>query len=214
MGLIIWIIIIIWVCVAVSKNKNQKQGGNNAGAGRLVNQPNRSMNQPKRSVNQSNGSMNQGYVNGGNSWADNNRKQQELKARLEKKYKSTAGNYKGTAQKPMGDILERAKASVAEEFSSEESFEAKAVGVNASNNTMSFTSATYQNPKKDIERQKELERKVAEKMAKAEREEAKQDEENTLYAVEDLMIKGPYMELTFERDFLAEGIDMLNRIQA
>lgn len=34
-----------------------------------------------------------------------------------------------------------------------------------------------------------------------------------LEAVYDLMVKGPNLELTFERDFLGEGLDMLNRIQ-
>ena len=32
--------------------------------------------------------------------------------------------------------------------------------------------------------------------------------------IEDLMIKGPNMEIAFERDFLSEGLDILNRIQA
>ncbi len=35
-----------------------------------------------------------------------------------------------------------------------------------------------------------------------------------LDAVWDLMVKGPDMEITFARDFIAEGVEMLNRIQA
>lgn len=35
-----------------------------------------------------------------------------------------------------------------------------------------------------------------------------------LEEVWDLMVKGPNLELTFSRDFIAEGVEMLNRIQA
>ena len=38
-------------------------------------------------------------------------------------------------------------------------------------------------------------------------------QENVLKEVEDIMVKGYDGSLTFERDFVAEGIEMLNRIQ-
>lgn len=41
-----------------------------------------------------------------------------------------------------------------------------------------------------------------------------QQESMDMGAVYDLMAKGPDLELAFERDFIAEGLEMLNRIQA
>lgn len=41
-----------------------------------------------------------------------------------------------------------------------------------------------------------------------------QEESLDLDAVWELMVKGPNLELAFERDFIAEGVEMLNRIQA
>jgi len=219
MGLIIWIIIIIWIAVVLSKNKGQKQNQKYP----VNRQP---INLGNKPVNQQN--VYRSQTKKEETWEDANRKQLELKARLEKKYKNSAGRYnngsdqyknssgqyKGVPAKPMGDILERAKASVAEDFNVNQGFEEKAVGITPSDSGIIQKDVTYQNPKADLAKQKEIQRKVAEKLEKAEQESARQEEENVLKVVEELMVKGPNMELTFERDFLAEGMDMLNRIQA
>lgn len=114
-------------------------------------------------------------------------KQQELKGRLSKKYNNKyAGN-------PQGDILQRAKAS-------------ETVGIRANSANKIYPD--------DWSRQKDMERRIAEKLVAAEKLEAEKCQQNhVLQTVEDLMIMGPDTNLAFERDFLSEGMDMLNRIQ-
>lgn len=215
MGLIIWIIIIIWVVVAVSKNKTNNTGTKHTSSQTVVN---RQMNQTAKKAD-TNQWKEQRQVSQ-DSWVDSNRKQQELKERLAKKYNRPIGQ-------PQGDILQRAKASVAEDFSNsgydkqeaesngtdKESFEARAIGISPQRN-MKIEEAIYKKPIDDQTRKQEMERRVAEKLEAAEWKEGQKDSENVLRTVEDLMIMGPNTELTFSRDFLAEGMDMLNRIQA
>lgn len=57
-------------------------------------------------------------------------------------------------------------------------------------------------------RQQEMERRIAEKLATAEAEQS-----DIMRAVEDLMVKGPDTSIAFERDFVSEGLELLNRIQ-
>lgn len=99
--------------------------------------------------------------------------QQELKERLSKKYRKPSEV----------DILQKAKETVKEEFSSRESLS---------------------------QNQKELEKRVAEKLAE-QKTYTEKDGESVLHTVRELMVKGPSTDLAFERDFLAEGMEMLNR---
>ena len=56
-------------------------------------------------------------------------------------------------------------------------------------------------------------RNVVEQELAEQRELELQPQENVLKEVEDIMVRGYDGSLTFERDFVAEGIEMLNRIQ-
>ena len=179
-GVIIWFVIIIWIVYAVSR-KNQQAG--NAGQRKpntapnrpskavpnqpsrpVLNQPSKAVpNQPSRPVlNQPSKAVPnqpakaagknpsydpwQGYNQSGNAM-----KQQATKERLQKKY--------NRAPQKQDDILQRARASVAEDFD--------------------------QDGHSDIMKQ-----------------------------VEDLMVKGPDTTIAFERDFVSEGLELLNRIQS
>ena len=127
-------------------------------------------------------------------WMTAQEKQQETKARLEAKYKAVP--------KPAreSEILKRAMASVNEDFSKNVTDEKE-----EESNSKNWEA---------INKQKEIERRVAAKLASEEEIEAdKQQQYHLIQTVEDLMIKGPNTELAFERDFLAEGMDMLNKIQ-
>lgn len=94
-------------------------------------------------------------------------------------------------------ILNRAKASVEEDF---------AEAVDTPKTKEQWQQSTEQ-------RQRELARKVEEKMNLAETTQM-EDNSDIMKQVEDLMVKGPDTSMIFGRDFLAEGMDMLNRIQA
>lgn len=189
-GFVIWVIIVIWVVVAASKKaeKNKEKGidskpENRRPAGTVQNRTSQSTASPRKE-------QWQGYNQSGNQM-----KQQELKERLSKKYNQYAG-------KPQGDILQRAKASVEDDFLKN--------GYDV-NEASSDSNVKYPD---DQSRQKDLERRVAEKLAAAEGlENERYQQEHVLQTVEDLMVKGPDVKLTFERDFLSEGTDMLNRIQ-
>lgn len=211
MGFIIWIIIIVWVVLSISKSKAGGTGGKNSGSQTITNH------QRSQTVNRQRSQTANRQMD---SWVDSNRKQQELKERLSKKYGSKAGQSKG-------DILQRAKASVEEDFSDDGydkpkadsnrtnkgSFEARPMGISPQRN-MKIEEAIYKKTIDDQTRKQEMERRVAEKLEAAEWKEGQKDSENVLRTVENLMIMGPNTELTFSRDFLAEGMDMLNRIQA
>lgn len=213
MGFSIWIIIIVWVVLSISKSKAGSTRGKNSASQTITNHQ-RSQTANRQRSQTANRQM--------DSWVDSNRKQQELKERLSKKYGSRAGQ-------PQGDILQRAKASVAEDFSDDGydklkadsnrtdkdkgSFEARPMGISPQRN-MKIEEAIYKKPIDAQTRKQEMERRVAEKLEAAEWKEGQKDSENVLRTVENLMIMGPNTELTFSRDFLAEGMDMLNRIQA
>lgn len=217
MGFIIWIIIIVWVVVALSRNK-----GKTTGQKTVNRQQVRNAGTVKSSGKRPEQNKTENY---GDSWLDERNKQQELKARLSKKYNRSDDTSKG-------DILQRARASVEEDFANNNSengagsfkgnesygtaggFEARAVGASVSNTSIKMEDAVYKNPKNDQDRQKEMERRIAEKLETEEWKEGQKDSRNLLRTVEDLMVMGPNAELSYERDFLAEGLDMLNRIQA
>lgn len=148
---------------------------------------------------------------GGNGQEKNVMKQQATKERLQKKYNRPSQSG--------GDILQRAKASVAEDFdkddlknSGDENSGTKSSGARAAGNvgkdagsSMDAAAAMVQDAKK---RQREMERRIAEKLATAEAEQS-----DIMKTVEDLMVKGPDTSIAFERDFVSEGLELLNRIQ-
>ena len=107
MGAIIWVIIVIWVVVAVSKGKSP----NSSQSARPVN----TMQQKARSNEKNNSGWQQAaqpvkqtatQQTMADYGSDPAAKQRELKERLAKKYNKSSGSV----------ILERAKASVAEDF--------------------------------------------------------------------------------------------------
>lgn len=114
------------------------------------------------------------------------------------------------------DILSRAKASVEEEFSDEshvvknrEDFRETASSSNETQEDWGELGRLSSLGVKESARQKqELERLVLEKL-----QETEDYHSDVMDTVEDLMVKGPKSIQSFERDFVAEGMDMLNRIQ-
>ena len=175
---IIFVILFWVVIIALKKGKEVENKGNAGNAGNTPRVPQATTAKPTQTP----------------YWNSAQNRQQETKARLEAKYKTTPKPAKES------EILRRAKASVNEDFTE---------------NRMDTTAA--ENTPKNWEaenKQKELERRVAAKLAATEEIETdKQQQYRLLQNVEDLMIKGPNTELAFERDFLAEGMDMLNKIQ-
>lgn len=204
-GIIIWVIIIVWIAYAASK-KNQQKGGNGQ-AGPTGRDRNTMPNRPVKPTGKAT-SYNpwQGFDQAGNAM-----KQQATKERLQKKYNRPSQSG--------GDILQRAKASVAEDFdkddlkkSGDENSGTKSSGARAAGNvgkdagsSMDAAAAMVQDAKK---RQQEMERRIAEKLASAEAEQS-----DIMKNVEDLMVKGPDTSIAFERDFVSEGLELLNRIQ-
>ncbi len=193
-GFLIWIVIIIAVVYA-NTQKSKKTGEKKQTSVGTQQRP------PMASSGNQNGSYTGGASakkqNGYDQWENFNRsgnamKQQELKERLARKYN------RPVSTEP--DILARAKASAAEDFAD-----------NAGNNFGTSKTSGVENGMVDEEKRREMEirRRMEERLA------AQEDgESDIMKAVEDLMVKGPNMEMPFGRDFLAEGIDMLNRIQS
>ena len=113
---------------------------------------------------------------------------------------------------PAGAVarLSRARASVAEDFGREGERESSRAGKQPA--------AAPEGRENSVVRAKELQRRtraILEGSPSAASERLTEPEENVdLDAVWDLMVKGPNLELSFERDFIAEGVEMLNRIQA
>ena len=210
-GFIFWIIVIIWIVSVVSKNKNR-----GTGTGTAQNRQSRPVQNQPAKASAKNKPQQYDQWEGFNR-SGNKMKQQELKERLAKKYNRTVSTE--------SEILKRAKASVEEDFADNKT---DAYGrKTADNKTDVYGRRTADNGPGNISgngksgnamqagaedaerRQKEIKRRIEEKLAAEEREHS-----DMMKVVDDLMVKGPDMELSFERDFLAEGIDMLNRIQA
>lgn len=204
-GIIIWVIIIVWIAYAASK-KNQQKGGN--GQARPTGSDRSAIpNRPAKPAGKGSAyNPWQGFDQAGNAM-----KQQATKERLQKKYNRPSQSG--------GDILQRARASVAEDFDKDnlknfgdENSGTKSSGARAAGNvgkdagsSMDAAAAMVQDAKK---RQQEMERRIAEKLASAEAEQS-----DIMKTVEDLMVKGPDTSIAFERDFVSEGLDLLNRIQ-
>lgn len=213
-GFIIWIVVIIWI-ICVSAGKSRQRGSNCPArpAGKASAVPNR----PARPAGKASAVPNRpakpvGNGKDYNPWqgfdqAGNAMKQQATKERLQKKY--------GRPVSSDGDILERAKASVAEDFDKDElevsgeknpdTKAAESSGKNAGND-MEAAAIMVQDARK---RQQEMERRIAEKLASAEAEQS-----DIMKTVEDLIVKGPDTGIAFERDFVSEGLALLNRIQS
>lgn len=188
---IIWIIIIAVVVIGEVKKQQRRQQGNR-GAGQQRYQP------PQQSYRPGNQSIGQAQQA---SLAAMNAKQQELKNRLTQRYGKPVGttarqtgnvqqragqqNMQRTVQKP-NDILSRANANVRENAQDllEQQMAVKHEGGPMVRDAHDLVGAV------DITESSELMRQVS-----------------------DLMIMGYQADLTFERDFLAEGVELLNRYE-
>ncbi len=202
MGAIIWVIIVIWVVVAVSKGKSPSSSQSA--------KPVNTMQQKARSNEKNNTGWQyaaqpvkqtvpqQTTADYGRSTAD---KQRELKERLAKKYNKSSGSV----------ILERAKASVAEDFDKNQET-SKAVnfyntgGETTQNQGLYKSAGTSGGP--------------GEKQTAGNRSQTESSPmipvdvtSDTMKEIENLMITGPDTSIAFERDFVSEGLDMLNQIQ-
>lgn len=243
MGAIIWVIIVIWVVVALSKGKSPK-GSQNA-------RPMNTMQQKARSNEKNNSGWQQGASRSGEQAAGQqtmagyggnlNSRQQELKERLAKKY----------ARPSNSSILERAKASVAEDFDKDQGASKAAssyntgggVGQNRGMNKNTGTSgrSVEKQPVGDKSRAGSspmaagpvagsagtaggsgmpqsgmavdawMDAPDSSQAAFAVMPDAITSD--TMKEIENLMITGPDTSIAFERDFVSEGLDMLNQIQ-
>lgn len=202
MGAIIWVIIVIWVVVAVSKGKSP----NSSQSARPVN----TMQQKARSNEKNNSGWQQAaqpvkqtatQQTMADYGSDPAAKQRELKERLAKKYNKSSGSV----------ILERAKASVAEDFD-------KAQEGSKAVNSYNTGGETTQN--QGLYKSTGISGRPVEKQTAGDRIQTESSPmipvdgtSDTMKEIENLMITGPDTSIAFERDFISEGLDMLNQIQ-
>lgn len=237
-GIVIWFVLIIWVVYTVTKNKKSQTGSQRsgtgigkqgqtarmAGVGARPNQSGQSYTGTGARQNQSSqgytgvgvrpNQSSQGYKGAGaatgtagssaGSW--NWEKQQELKERLYQKYRKPQEN----------NILKRAIASAEEDFSRDggeklRQTEAKNTAVESRREM-----PVQEMPAQDTAFGKGIEAGTSfaapESRSAFEPGNLEAEEGELLRRVEDLMVKGPDLELAFSRDFVAEGIEMLSRI--
>ena len=131
---------------------------------------------------------------------------QRTKSVYEKQTKVYTYQNSGAArQQTANDILARANRNVMEQEAEREKPEVKEqkVGMTREQQTVK----AREQKKQQLIQQKLEQTKSAEQVA------AENDSEDLMRDVEDLMIMGYDGTLEFERDFVAEGVDMLNRIQ-
>lgn len=131
---------------------------------------------------------------------------QRTKSVYEKQTKMyTYQNSGATGQQTANDILARANRNVMEQEAEREKQEVKEQKVGMTREQQ--TAKAREQKKQQLIQQKLEQTKSAEQVA------AENDSEDLMREVEDLMIMGYDGTLEFERDFVAEGVDMLNRIQ-
>ena len=131
---------------------------------------------------------------------------QRTKSVYEKQTKMyTYQNPEATKQQTANDILARANRNVMEQEAEREKQEVKEQKAGMTKEQQ--TAKAREQKKQQLIQQKLEQTKAAEQVA------AESDAEDLMREVEDLMIMGYDGTLEFERDFVAEGVDMLNRIQ-
>lgn len=188
-GIIVWAIILFVIIANVKKNQKKNSTGvpkqGNPPLKEQVNPPQRNQAKPVQST-----------TSAGN--------QEELKRRLMEKYagrttqqaakKEPSGEKKEYSVQQKPDILMKAFANVAEDFEEE-------------------PASTQNFPKTDemIETQK---LPKAEELAKVDLDKAVdvRQESELMKMVRDIMAKGVDTEPAFSRDFVAEGLDMINKM--
>lgn len=205
MGAIIWVIIVIWVVVALSKGKSPK-GSQNA-------RPMNTMQQKARSNEKNNPGWQQGAPRSGEKtagqqnlgdwqqerekWMTPEERQRELKARLAKKY----------SRQTDSSILERAKASVAEDKSRTGDASMAAGPVTGKDGTTDGAGVSAPGMEAGAWM---ISSDISQTASKLMPDDFTSD---TMKEIENLMIMGPDTSIAFERDFVSEGLDMLNQIQ-
>ena len=223
-GIVIWFVLIIWVVYTVTKNKKSQTGSQRsgtgigkqgqtarmAGVGARPNQSGQSYTGTGARQNQSS----QGYKGAGaatgtagssaGSW--NWEKQQELKERLYQKYRKPQEN----------NILKRAIASAEEDFSRDGGEKLRQTEAKNTAEESRREMPVQEMPAQDTAFGKGIEAGTSfaapESRSAFEPGNLEAEEGELLRRVEDLMVKGPDLELAFSRDFVAEGIEMLSRI--
>ncbi len=131
---------------------------------------------------------------------------QRAKSVYEKQTKMYTYQNSGAAgQQTANDILARANRNVMEQEAEREKQEVKEQKAGMTKEQQ--TAKAREQKKQQLIQQKLEQTKEAEQVA------AENDAEDLMREVEDLMIMGYDGTLEFERDFVAEGVDMLNRIQ-
>ena len=197
LGIIVWIIV-LWVIINNVK-KNQKV---EKGAPSQQNVPQRSQSAPsQQNVAQRKPS----------TYTSNSSSQEELKQRLSQKYgngkyaqkKQTTVNVQ-SASKPKTDILARASANVSEDFEEklEKTVATEEIVKDLVNKKMEGMTQTQIVEEADAIAEVDLYKVF-------DTPQVQQDSE-LMKTVSDLMAKGVSTEIPFQRDFVAEGIEMIN----
>lgn len=119
--------------------------------------------------------------------------------------KIAAKQAKRAVQKQTEDLLTKAKRNVTEDFGAES-------GTQKNPTTVTKPAKKKAAPKKNTSPSTPSAPVVSEpQKAPSVVIQPTEESDNILASVEDLMVKGPDTGLTFERDFLSEGLDMVNQ---
>ncbi len=192
---IIELIIIVWVIAAIVK-KNQKNGRSG-----IPNQPN--IPSTKTIVRENvEKTVKKGYQTVIQQAQNHTAtvKQEELKRRLKEKYAGDTGENKSEKAKP--DILKRAAAHVEEDFKNEDLSRKPVEPPNISKIEKRTKEQAVQETDSTVE--------IA--LYKTYDILQMQQESELMKQVSDVMVKGVEIAPNFQRDFVAEGIDMINRM--
>ena len=205
-NIIVVVLILVWACAAYAKKQKKKDGAANPGTHRAP--VNANYNQGRPPVNGSYPQKVPGYA--GQPVSGSAAAQQQLKSRLQQKYAGrpfSAYSQQKTRQNrdSAGDILERARNNVKENEQDE-----LRVGTEAENrDTRSAITNRQERPVKEGE---SIERAPLQNRDGFELG-LVSDGSELIRQLNDLMVMGYSGNLTFERDFIAEGVDMLNRFE-
>lgn len=216
---IIIIVLIVWFVISRNKKNKQKNAQRqtvlngqriDTAVGKMNSYQKNSTYYKQPVQNQANGRavpQNNGY---GSRPMQNQEKQQELKRRLQQKYANSGKTYPqgNTYQKPMqeeNDILSRAKSNVQENAIDN----LKNQALQESGGGVYTASGVMKNAQKKPEEQLVSSGMGNEYLGMVD---INQDSD-VLKQVNDLMVTGYSGEMSFERDFVAEGVEMLNRYE-
>lgn len=122
-----------------------------------------------------------------------------------KKSKSSAPRTHSKPQKPAEDIFTRAKRNVSEDFSKDKPSVPTEFSQNVPQNMDTKVTKTAATPVADSSEHSAMNSVPPDSTT------SEENSEDLMRTLDDLMVKGYEPRLTFERDFVAEGMELLNR---